>query len=100
MVQFGHTIKVRSRTRGTVPGVGDETQTVVDTLTMQRAVHSYGWYLRQYAADVDARGEPDLCDAVPRNYWLGDGTMNNTVMAQYGRLEKQVADGAHLRCST
>jgi lysophospholipase L1-like esterase len=34
-------------------------------------IHTYGWYLRQYARDTRARGAtPIICSPVPRNTWI------------------------------
>jgi rhamnogalacturonan acetylesterase len=51
--------------RGALSGVGDDTKTVGD-----ETVHSFGWYLRKYIADVRDKGAtPIVCTLVPRNIW-------------------------------
>src|SRR5688572_2856998 len=51
LIQFGHNdggaINDTSRARGTIKGVGEETEEIDNLLTKKReVVHSYGWYLR------------------------------------------------------
>jgi lysophospholipase L1-like esterase len=75
VIQFGHNdggaLNDTLRARGTIRGVGDEADTIDNLLTKQReVVRSYGWYLRQYVADVRARGAtPVIVSPVPRDEW-------------------------------
>jgi len=98
MVQFGHNDQSTLDTRGTVPGVGEETQNVVSTTTLLNVeVHTYGYYLRQYAADANAKGAHLIfVTPVPRNYWTSETLTNNSVMAGYVGWMKEVAAGAQL----
>jgi len=72
IIQLGHNdnspINDTNRSRGTIPGIGDESTNIVNGLTHQlETVHAYGWYLRQYIADARARGmTPILCTPVSR----------------------------------
>jgi rhamnogalacturonan acetylesterase len=97
-VQFGHNDQNPPTTTGSLAGTDETTQTVVSTTTGQTVVvHTYGWYLRQYATDVAAKAAHLIyVTPVPRNYWLADGTMNNTVMAQYVGWMTQVGQAAQL----
>ena len=56
-----------SRARGSLPGLGEETQEIDNLLTeKQETVHTYGWYLRKYIADAKAKGmTPIICSPVP-----------------------------------
>jgi lysophospholipase L1-like esterase len=61
MMQFGHNdsgaLDNTSRARGTIKGVGEETEEIDNLLTHQREiVHPYGWYLRKLIADTRAKG--------------------------------------------
>jgi len=57
MVQFGHNDQSTLDTRGTLAGTGEEFQAVVSTTTMLSVdVHTYGFYLRQYADDIRPTG--------------------------------------------
>ena len=59
------------RARGTIPGVGDESQDIDNVLTGQHeTVYSYGWYLRKMIADVRAkRATPILLTLTRTNTW-------------------------------
>jgi lysophospholipase L1-like esterase len=66
MMQFGHNdsgaLNDTSRARGTIKGVGEETEEIDNLLTHQHeVVHSYGWYLRKFIADARARGPRPSC---------------------------------------
>lgn len=95
LIQFGHNdsgaINDTSRARASLRGIGDETQQIDNLLTKKHeVVHTYGWYLRQYIADVRARGAiPILCSPVPRKGFT-DGKANRNT-ATYGGWTAQVA---------
>lgn len=82
--------------RGSLPGIGDETYDVVDPRTgKMETVHSYGWYLRKYIADVKAKGAtPILCSLVPRKIWVDGHIRRNT--DTYRGWAKQVAEQEHI----
>lgn len=75
LMQFGHNdggaLNDTLRARGTLRGVGPETEEIDNLLTGQReVVHTYGWYLRNYIADIRARGAtPVVASPVPRKIW-------------------------------
>ncbi len=77
MMQFGHNdggaINDTTRARGTIRGIGEETEEIDNRLTKQHeVVHSYGWYMRKYVADTKAKGAtPIVLSLVPRNVWKG-----------------------------
>jgi lysophospholipase L1-like esterase len=51
--------------RGALPGIGEETKQAGD-----ETVHTYGWYLQKYIADVRGKNAtPVVCTLVPRNIW-------------------------------
>src|SRR5262245_21377465 len=91
--QFGHNdggpINDTSRARGTIKGVGEETEEIDNLLTKKHEiVHSYGWYLRKYISDARAKGAtPVICSPVPRRSW-NEGRI---VRAQYARWAEEVA---------
>jgi rhamnogalacturonan acetylesterase len=80
IIQFGHNdggpINDDSRARGSIRGIGPETEAIDNLLTKKpETVRTYGAYLRQYLADARARGvTPYLCTQVPRKMWQVDGT--------------------------
>jgi lysophospholipase L1-like esterase len=57
---------------GSLPGIGEETLDVTNPRTSKvETVHTYGWYLRKYIADVKAKGAtPIICSLVPRKIWV------------------------------
>lgn len=60
LIQFGHNDVGRpdasSKFRGSVKGVGDETETVTKPDGSTEIVHSYGWYLKNYVRGARAKG--------------------------------------------
>ncbi len=59
------------RARGSLPGLGDESQDIVNALTKRpETVHTYGWYMRKMIADTRAKGAtPILLSLTVRNLW-------------------------------
>jgi len=90
IIQFGHNdsgaLNDNSRARGTIKGGGEETQEIDNILTHQHeTVHSFGWYLRKYATDVQAKGaHPIIFSLVPRNNWK-DGKIVRATPNNYGQ---------------
>lgn len=75
MMQFGHNdggaINDTLRARGSIRGIGDETQEIDNLLTKKHeVVHSFGWYMKKYINDTKSKGAtPIVCSLVPRNVW-------------------------------
>lgn len=75
MIQFGHNdggqMFEGDRPRASIKGNSEETKDgLVASTGKAETVHSFGWYLRKYAADVKAKGAtPIICSLVPRNRW-------------------------------
>jgi lysophospholipase L1-like esterase len=62
IIQFGHN---DNGPTGALRGTGEETE-----VHENETVHTFGWYLRRYIADIKSRGAtPILCTLVPRNIW-------------------------------
>jgi len=82
--------------RGSLPGTGDEVYDVTDPRTGEMvAVHTYGWYLRKYIADVRAKGAtPIICSLVPRKIWVDGHIRRNT--DTYRGWAQQVAEQEHV----
>jgi lysophospholipase L1-like esterase len=80
IMQFGHNdggeINDTSRARGSLRGTGPETQEIDNLLTKQHeVVHSFGWYLRKYIADIKSKKATAIvCSLIPRKIWK-DGKM-------------------------
>ncbi|HBF33406.1 TPA: hypothetical protein DDW35_02460 [Candidatus Sumerlaeota bacterium] len=80
-VQFGHNDgggfkDTKSATRTSLRGMGDETQDWVNPKTSQTIqVHSFGYYMKQYAREAKAKGATVvLLSLIPRNDWNKEGT--------------------------
>jgi rhamnogalacturonan acetylesterase len=95
IMQFGHNdsspIDDASRARGTIKGTGDESQIVNNQLTKKiDTVYSYGWYLRKFVKDAQAKGATAIiCSPVPRNNWT-DGKVNRADN-DYGKWAEETA---------
>ena len=83
-------------TRGSLPGIGDETVNVEDPFTHQtETVHTFGWYMRKYVDDVKAKGAtPIICSLVPRKIWVDGHIRRNT--ETYRGWARQVAEQEHV----
>ena len=83
IMQFGHNdsspINDKSRARGTIPGVGDETQAITNRLTKQyEVVHTFGWYEEKMISEARAKGaNPLVCSLIPRNEWTDGHVRRN-----------------------
>jgi rhamnogalacturonan acetylesterase len=75
IMQFGHNdngpLNDDSRARGTIKGVGDETQAITNSLTKaSEVVHTFGWYEKQMIIEARSKGAtPMVCSLIPRNTW-------------------------------
>ncbi|MFN8354484.1 MAG: rhamnogalacturonan acetylesterase [Spirosomataceae bacterium] len=75
IMQFGHNdngaLNDSTRARGTIKGLGEETQEIDNLLTKKHEiVHTFGWYMRKYVDETKAKGAiPIVCSPVPRNNW-------------------------------
>jgi lysophospholipase L1-like esterase len=73
IIQFGHNDTANSANypdRATITSGGDET-VQVGVGDARKVIRSYGAYLKQYAADVKAKGATlIICSPVPRNQWI------------------------------
>lgn len=93
IMQFGHNdaspVNDDKRARGTIRGVGFESTEIDNLMTGQReTVHSYGWYLRKYIAEIRAKGAtPVVASLVPRKAWNDNGP-------QQGKVRRNRADYA------
>lgn len=74
LIQFGHNDGSpfnEGRARGSLPGLGEETQTIENIVTKKtEVVHTFGWYLRKMIADVkEKKATPILLSLTIRNVW-------------------------------
>jgi lysophospholipase L1-like esterase len=76
MMQFGHNDNTAlpqsdtTRFRSTIKGNGEETVQGPMKGGGMETIHSYGWYIRQFIGQTQAKGaQPIVCSLVPRNAW-------------------------------
>ena len=103
IVQFGHNdaspvnedppVTSKTRARGTLRGVGEDSREVDNILTgKHEIVYSFGWYMRRYVADIRARqATPIVLSLVPRNAWK-DGHIIRSRPNHYGEWARLVAE--------
>jgi len=95
LMQFGHNdggaINDASRARGSLRGVGDETEAIDNLLTKQHeVVRTFGWYMKKFVSDTKAKlATPIVLSPVPRNMWK-DGTVIRA-SDTYGKWAFEVA---------
>lgn len=96
IMQFGHNDDIAlndaTRARGTIKGIGEETEAIDNLVTKQpEVVHTYGWYLRKYIRDAKAAGAtPIVCSLVPRKKWTDDGKVGRATQS-YAKWAREVA---------
>jgi len=101
IMQFGHNddgpLADTARARGTIKGNGEESQEIYNPiLKKQEVVHSYGWYLRKFIADVKAKGAtPIVCSLIPRNSWQDGKVKRATTGYTKWAAEAAKQGGAH-----
>jgi lysophospholipase L1-like esterase len=85
------------RARGTIPGIGEETQAIDNVITKKHeVVHSFGWYLRKMIADVRAKGAtPVLLSLTLRDQWK-DGKIE-CGSGRYRAWDIEVARAEHVQ---
>jgi lysophospholipase L1-like esterase len=100
LFQWGHNdggpLDDPARSRGSIHGIGDESQEVDNpVLKIHETVHTYGWYLRKYIADTQAKGAtPIICSLVPRKIWKDGKVVRNT--DGYAGWAREVAEQQHV----
>ncbi len=100
IMQFGHNDggPVDSgKARASLKGNGDESKEVIMKETgSKQTVRSYGWYLRKYALDAQAKGATAIiCSPIPRNIWT-NGKIGRAD-ADYGKWAAEAATKAKAR---
>lgn len=97
LMQFGHNdpgaINDDSRARGSIRGIGEETEEIENLLTKKHeVVHTFGWYLRSYVREAKSHGlTPIVCSYVPRCPRPGSPLDPNASPESYRLWSAQVA---------
>lgn len=78
LIQFGHNdagpLGATGKFRGSIKGIGEETETIEKPDGAKETVHSYGWYLRHFARTAKAKGaNVVLCSPVPHKKFDREG---------------------------
>jgi lysophospholipase L1-like esterase len=101
ILQFGHNdggaLDDTARARGTIKGMGEETKDIYNPI-MKKAetVHTYGWYMRKYVADIKTKGATAIiCSPIPRDMFTEGKVLRAS--GDYGKWaeETAVATGAY-----
>ncbi len=104
IMQFGHNdagvlnekvLDKSTRARGTIKGIGEETEEIDNILTKKHeVVHTYGWYMRKYVQDTLSKGAtPVVCSLIPRKTWTPEGKIQRSVNS-YAQWARSVAEQA------
>ena len=95
LIQFGHNDggpMFADRARASIKGTGEETATGRVGDKPEETVHTYGWYLREYAREAKAKGAtPIILSPVPRNMWDAEGKKVARASKDYGKWAAEVA---------
>jgi lysophospholipase L1-like esterase len=95
IIQFGHNdggdINGDTIARGSLPGLGEESQEIDNHVTKQHeTVHTFGWYMRKMIADTRQKGAtPILFSLTVRNIWT-DGHVERG-SGKYGEWTRELA---------
>lgn len=78
LIQFGHNdvghLDARSKFRGSVKGIGDETESVTKPDGSTEVVQSFGWYLKTFVRTARAKGaNVVLCSPIPHKNFDAQG---------------------------
>jgi lysophospholipase L1-like esterase len=95
-VNDGGAINDASRARGSLPGLGGETQEIDNQVTKKHeVVHTYGWYLRKMIADTKTKGAtPIVLSLTVRNIWK-DGKVERG-SGRFSQWAIETARAAHV----
>jgi lysophospholipase L1-like esterase len=73
LMQFGANDNGGAAGIGALKGNGEETETIERGGKIE-TVHTFGWYLRQFAKETRQQGgTPIICSLTPRKAWTSDG---------------------------
>ena len=93
LIQFGHNdggSPTEPPARGSLPGIGDDTQEVTHADGTKEIVHTFSWYTRKFIDDARAKGAtPIVLSVTVRNIWT-DGKVEPG-LGQFREWAAQVA---------
>ncbi len=94
LIQFGHNdgaeMNGEKIARGSLPGLGDETEEIDNRVTKQHeTVHTFGWYMRKMISETRAKGAtPILFSLTVRNIWTNGRVERGS--GQYGEWTREL----------
>ena len=93
LIEFGHNdggAFDRPPYRGSLPGLGEETQEFTKPDGSHETVHTFGWYNRKFIDDSKAAGaHPILLSPTVRNIWTGPNV--ERAMGHFGEWDAEIA---------
>ena len=93
LIQFGHNdggAPDKDRARGSLHGIGDESQEFTMPDGKKEVVHTFGWYMRKFIQDTKAKGAtPIVVSLTVRNIWT-DGHVERGP-GEYGKWSAEIA---------
>ena len=100
LMQLGHNdngdVADLKKPRASLKGIGNETRTITNAAGTTETIHTYGWYMRKYVTDTQAkRATPIMVTLIPRNDWA-DGKIPRSDNS-HGGWAKQIAAQEHIQ---
>lgn len=99
LIQFGHNDggpPDKDRARGSLPGIGEESQEFTLPNGTREAVRTFGWYMRKFIADTKAAGAtPIVLSPTVRNIWIAGRVERGT--GRYAEWSRSVAEAEGAR---
>ncbi|WP_431211129.1 rhamnogalacturonan acetylesterase [Puia sp. P3] len=95
IMQFGHNdggpLDDTARARGTIKGTSEESKDIYNPIMKKsETVHSYGWYMRKYVADLREKGAVAIiCSPIPRDIFTDGKVLRAS--DDYGKWAKETA---------
>ena len=93
LIQFGHndgSAPDKDRARGSLPGIGDESQEFTMPNGKHEVVYTFGHYMRQFIAETKDKGAtPIVLSLTVRNIWTGNTVERGP--GHYGQWSAEVA---------
>lgn len=94
IMQFGHNDGGsidKEKFRGSLKGIGDETENITRPDGTKESVHTYGWYIKKYISETREKGAVSIVlSQPPRNRWTYGQV--DRVSESYGKWAMQAAE--------
>ena len=94
MIQFGHNdagAVDKEKFRGSLKGIGDETQEITRPDGSKETVYTFGWYMSKMIREAKEKGAiPIVLSLTPRNEWPNDKVEQR--FDTYVKWSKEIAE--------